>query len=226
MSDFLKNLKALFVEEDPKKVTSEKPTEEKDKAPERSSAPSVPPPEPIMPESSGSGKVSTKFTKVLLKAIERSNQDGFDYLEYKNSVRSLSGMSMDEETRFKSAFAMGQTMGAKSDQLIKSARYYLTVLQDEKKKFDQAANIQMEKKVASKKRDLKEWEEQIANKEKQIEKLQAEIKALRTKIGTLNEALEKEEISVRNTQSDFVASFNNLYNQITADIEKMTNYLK
>lgn len=225
MSDFLKNLKSLFIEDGPEKP-SKKGTPQKEKDESEDTSTPVPPPEPMMPESSGGGQVSTKFTKVLLKAVERANQEGFDYLEYKNSVRSLSNMSMDEETRFKSAYAMGQTMGADADKLVKSARHYLTVLKDEKKKFDQAAQLQVEKKVASKKRDLQNWEQQIASKEKQIDKLQAEIKTLRSRIGTINEALEKEEIKVQNTQADFVASFNNLYNQISADIEKMTNYLK
>ena len=52
---------------------------------------------------------SDKFVDNLLKAIEANNLEGFDYLEYKQSLRSLSSMDMDEATKFNSAFAMAKT---------------------------------------------------------------------------------------------------------------------
>ena len=53
-----------------------------------------------------SSKVGTpkeKFTNILFGAIEANDLEGFDYLEYKESLQSLAKMNMDEETRYKSA---------------------------------------------------------------------------------------------------------------------------
>lgn len=231
MSDFIKNLKSLFVEDGKSQESSkatESPTGTDEDPPTDKEATSTPPAtEPVFPVSNDmAGQVSQKFTKILLQAIEKYNQEGFDYLEYKNSVKSLSKLDMDEATRYKSAFAMGQTMGIDADKLIKSAKHYQEVLSTEKSKFDSAAGQQMAERVESKKRDLKSWEQQITQKEKKIAELKAEVATLRSNISKINEALDIEEAKVKKTQADFVASYNNLVNQIAADIKKMTDYLK
>ena len=232
MSDFMKNLRGLFVTESTNEGEATGKTENSD-----TSSDKIPEEEKSVPKSTDSmstsystettsGKISPKFTKILLEAIEKHNMQGFDYLEFKNSVRSLSKMDMDEATKFKSAFAMAQTMGAKSSALLDSAKHYLNILVQEKKKFDSAAAQQMSSKIELKKKEIAQNEKAIASKEAQIKKLESEISALRSKVGKADSSLKSEEAKVRKTQSDFVASYNNLYNQIQADIEKMTNYLK
>ncbi|MDX1684176.1 MAG: hypothetical protein R3275_03010 [Saprospiraceae bacterium] len=228
MSDFLKNLRSLFIEDSKPDLKKEESGDTKETF-ETSDTPQkveIPGPEPVMPKSGEPGKVSEKFTKVLLKSIEKYNQDGFDYLEYKNSVRSLSKMSMNESTRFQSALAMAQTMGTTADQLISSAKHYQNVLTDEKKKFDQAAQMRLDRQVKAKRNELSEWEKEIEQKEKMIEELKNEVKQLRVKMGKVSERLEIEEAKVERTQADFIASYNNLYNQISSDIDKMSKYLK
>ena len=79
-----------------------------------------------------SGKPDAKFVDILLKAVEKDNLEGFDYLEYKSSLQSLSGMDMDEETKYKSSLAMATTMGATPAKLIKTAEHYIATLNKEK----------------------------------------------------------------------------------------------
>ena len=81
------------------------------------------------------GKVTSKFTNILFGAMEKNDQEGFDYLEFKQSLQNLAKMPMDEATRFKSAFAMAQTMGVTPDLLVKSAEFYIQVLDGEKNLF-------------------------------------------------------------------------------------------
>ncbi|MEE9437807.1 MAG: hypothetical protein V3V14_02325, partial [Saprospiraceae bacterium] len=82
-----------------------------------------------------SGKPNSKFINILLKAVEEGNLDGFDYIEYKTSLQSLSKMEMDEETKFKSALAMAKTMGATKEKLISSSNHYINILKSERTKF-------------------------------------------------------------------------------------------
>ena len=70
--------------------------------------------------------------------MEKANIEGFDYLEYKQSLKSLAKMPMDERTRFQSAYAMAQTMGASVGHLIKTAQHYIDILAAEEKKFETA----------------------------------------------------------------------------------------
>ena len=90
----------------------------------------IPAKAPVVKESPAGdpGKVNDKFTEVLFSAMERDNQEGFDYLEFKQSLRSLEKMPMDEATRYQSALAMAKTLGANPVLLQQSAAHYLNVL--------------------------------------------------------------------------------------------------
>ena len=54
------------------------------------------------------GNADPKFLDILLAAIEKQNVDGFDYLEFKQSIVNLKDLSMDEATKYSSAIAMAR----------------------------------------------------------------------------------------------------------------------
>ena len=112
----LKALKSLFIieEEDSKsKSTSKTKSKQAPKAKPATNTVSS-----IKESTKGrAGKVDSKFMNVLLKAMDNNNLEGFDYLEFKQSLKSLEKMPMDEATRYQSAFAMAKTMGASAAQL-------------------------------------------------------------------------------------------------------------
>ena len=84
------------------------------------------------------GTPDNKFTEMLFKAIEENNLEGFDYLEFKQSLQSLKKVETDEVKRFQSAFAMASTMGLTKSKLFESAKHYASVLGAEEKKFADA----------------------------------------------------------------------------------------
>ena len=135
----LKNLKSLFFieEEDPKKTATAK---KKQVAAPKSTRQKAKDPSPaISPSPEGHpGKITGKFVDILFKAMEKNNIDGFDYLEYKQSLNSLKKMPMDEATRYQSAFAMAQTMGANPQMLATTAQHYIDVLRKEEEAFENA----------------------------------------------------------------------------------------
>lgn len=166
-----------------------------------------------------------KFVNSLLQAIEKNNLEGFDYLEYKQSLRSLAQMAMDESTKFNSAFAMAKTMGASKSNLIESGGHYVKILEEEKAKFTTAYEAQQQKQVASRENRLSVIEGSLSKKQEQIKKLQGEIKNLKTefdqKKGEINSAAAK----VALTRDQFFAAFSKVKDQIAKDIEKMDKYL-
>ncbi len=217
----LKNLKSWFVVEEAAGLSGME--EEEDvvpaaETPRLADAPVV--------RSSRPGKVSNQFMEVLLKAMDRENLDGFDYLEYKRSLSNLQKMDMDEATRYKSAFAMAQAMGATPAKLMETAQHYLNVLKQEHEKFGQALAGQRQKQIGDKEAQLEELAKVIGEKEQQIQKLQAEIADAQKKITNLRGDLENAQAKVANTREDFVASYDNLIGQIQSDIDKMKTYLK
>jgi uncharacterized protein (DUF3084 family) len=212
-----KNIKSLFIieEENPKKGES---TKKAPKAPPKNS------PAVVQSKEGAPGKVTKKFTDVLLKAMQANNIEGFDYLEFKQSLNSLSKMPMDEKTMYQSAFAMAQTMGADAGKLIQTAQHYIDVLKSEEKKFEQAVASQKQKQIASKQAKAKKVEEQIQSKAQRIKQLTQEIEAHQKQIEALKKDISAASSKVETTKNDFIASYNTIVGQIHADLENMKKY--
>lgn len=218
----LKNIKDLFIVPEPEVNKPFVDTEKVINAPVR--------PTPTTTSSSSntntSGKVNDKFVEVLFGAIEKANQEGFDYLEFRNSLQSLKDMPMDEATRFQSAFAMAKTMGASAASLAASAQYYLNVLKQEEQKFGEALANQQSQQIGQKQQELTNLGETIKSKEAQIQSLQAEIESLKQKAGGLQQDLQAAAQHIESTKNDFLVSYNFIVDQIQKDAGVMQQYLK
>lgn len=216
-SDMFKKIKSIFIVEDP---AAEKAAAEAAASPQVTGTTSSPEVSSRAVDTSGAAP-DPKFTDLLLKAIESNNKEGFDYLEYKNSVRSLEGVIPEETMRFKSAFEMAKTMGLDKEKLIQSASYYLNVLSSEEKKFNDALQNQKAKQVESRSEQMAAMEKGIADKQAMIQKLTAEIEESRKLLDSTKGEIEQALVKIENTKGLFVASYNLVFGQISADIEKI-----
>lgn len=223
----LKNLKSLFIieDEEAKKSVKGKQTASKQPKKEVSAAKTTTSSVPT-PSTPSPGKVSSKFINILLKAMDNNNLDGFDYLEFKQSLKSLEKMPMDDATRYQSAFAMAQTLGATPQKLMDTAQHYLTVLANEEKKFEQALVAQRQKQIGSKESQIKKLEEVVASKAAKIKQLTQEIEEHQKKANSLKKEIGGAVVKVESTKNDFIASYEKLIGQITEDVENMKKYLK
>ncbi|MCB0678879.1 MAG: hypothetical protein KDC30_19420, partial [Saprospiraceae bacterium] len=109
-----------------------------------------------------------KSIQFLTQALSKNNLPGFDYLEFKQSLSALAALNMDEVTAFKSAFATAATVGLTKDKLLKTARHYKNVLDQEKKQFDEALQKQMNQRVASKRSEVEKLKQQIVDYQAKI----------------------------------------------------------
>lgn len=166
-----------------------------------------------------------KFINSLLQAIESNNLEGFDYLEYKQSLKSLAGMNMDEGTRFNSAFAMSKTMGASKVKLLDSAKHYLNILAGEKEKFTTAYQNQQQKQISSQEEKLSLIEISVKKKEEQIKKLNEEINSLKKEFELKKNEINDASAKFALTRDQFFAAHKKVSEQIDADIERMNKYL-
>jgi septal ring factor EnvC (AmiA/AmiB activator) len=163
---------------------------------------------------------------MLRRAIESKNQEGFDYLEFKNALKSLDKMIPDEATRYKSAFEMGKTMGLTKDSLIQYANLYINVLEAERKKFNDAVENQKSTKIQERAQQLDEMEAQIAQKEELIKKLQGEIEQIKKSLTTVKQEIDESASKIDQRNAQFQASFALVYNQIAGDIEKIKQHIQ
>lgn len=214
----LKKLKSLFiVEEDSPSVGMQDQPNDAKGATQAQKQPSIPVDESVAAPS--------KFVNSLLQAIENNNMEGFDYLEYKQSLKSLANMDMDEGTRFSSAFAMAKTMGANQKNLIDSAKFYVKILNEEKSKFVLAYEKQQEKQITSREDRLTTIGTSIKKKEEQIKKLQEEINGLKKEFEVKKKEINSAAAKVALTRDQFFAAHGKVIDQINADIERMNKYL-
>lgn len=172
------------------------------------------------------GQINDNFLKILFGAMENANLDGFDYLEFRQSLQSLKNIPMDEATRYQSALAMAQTMKATPDQLINSAKHYINKLNDEEKKFGVAMKGQIDEKVGNRQNEVTTLEDQIKQKTEQIKQLTAEITEHQQKISETQAYISEATLQIEMRRKDFFVSYQKVVDQIQGDINNMETFLK
>ncbi|GAB1396313.1 hypothetical protein MASR1M65_10900 [Saprospiraceae bacterium] len=221
--EIFKNLKSIFiVEEGADKATEPGSTKTPATTNENTNNSPTAPPTVTVSE----GKPEDRFIKVLYEAIKKQGKDGFDYLEFQESLESLEKLSMDEQTRYQSAFAVAKTMGATPASLIEAANYYMSVLHNEEKAFEETLKSQMQLQVGDKQSEKQKLQEKIVAQNAQIAALQKEISQHQSQLDNIDKQISDASTKIETTKNNFIASYNQLVDKITQDIEKMKQYLK
>ncbi|MCF8238166.1 MAG: hypothetical protein K9I85_08420 [Saprospiraceae bacterium] len=117
-------------------------------------------------------KMDEKSLGYLIKALERNNQQGFDYLEFKLALFQLKKMEMTGELAVKSAFATASAMGVDKAHILQSLDRYKVVLQQERSDFDKALAAAMNRKIEARKKDIDTLEAKIDEFKKEIERIE------------------------------------------------------
>ena len=166
-----------------------------------------------------------KSVSFLVSALERSNLQGFDYIEFKLSLAALAEMNMDEATSLKSAFATASTMGWTKDKLLKTAEHYKNVLNSEKKQFDAALQNQIKKNVQSKLGEVEKLKKQVEAYKLKIKELEEKITKSQHIISTADEEVRAAKEKIVNTKEGFESTLQSILNDIDNDIENIKNHL-
>ena len=169
--------------------------------------------------------IDSRSAQFLINALEKSNLDGFDYIEYKQSLGALAALNIGEDTAFKSAYATASTMGLTKDKLLKTAHFYLKILEQERTQFDQAVKQQVNRQIAGKQQQSQVLTQSIDQKSNQIEKLKSEILQSQAKIVQLQEEIEGAKGKIGATKQNFENTFVIIQEEIKNDISKMETYL-
>ncbi len=161
----------------------------------------------------------------LIKALEKSNLEGFDYIEFKQSLGRLLAMNLDESTAFKSAFVTASTVGLTKEKLLKTAEHYKKVLFQEKQQFDQALQKQMEQRVESKRAEVEKMKKQVEEYRAKIKQMEEKIAAAQSTIDHADEHIQAAREKIESTKEAFEATLRSVLNEIDQDIENINNLL-
>ncbi len=171
------------------------------------------------------GTVDQKSLEFLTKALSRNNMQGFDYIEFKQSLSSLKQMNMDDETAIKSAFATASTVGLTKDKLVQTARHYQQIIDKEKAQFDEALQNQVREKIAGKKSEVERLKKQIEEDNKKIQALEEEIKKSQGTIDNADADIKAAEDKINATKNNFESTYQSMLGIIADDIDKFNKYL-
>ncbi|HRO07776.1 MAG TPA: hypothetical protein PK047_02860 [Saprospiraceae bacterium] len=169
----------------------------------------------------GNVVMNEKHVQMLMTAIQQNNMEGFDYLEYKNSLKSISNVISDETMRYKSAFEMAKTMGLDKKKLLDSAAFYLNVLGGEQKKFLDAIENQKSKQIQGRVNTIEDLDNKIVEKKKTIEQLNKDLESINEQMSVLKKEINEEVTKIEVTNKQFMASYEYVTSQIKEDIEKI-----
>ncbi len=219
----LKNFKSLFIVDDEEFARKASGAENEPQPESKSTKAEVPAPDPGNIDSS---RISDKFMSILFSALEGQNLPGIDYLEYKQSLKSLAKMPMEEAVRYQSAFAMAQAMGAVPQKLIESANHYVEVLKGENAKFNQSLVNQKKEQITDRETTIQKLQASVAEKEELIKKLSTEIEKSKADMQQIQKDITDATGKLKDTSDAFIATYNTVVSQILQDVENMKKYLK
>jgi hypothetical protein len=225
MSDLLKKFKSVFIVEE-EGGTAQSNNQTPQHPAEMTAPPSRQKSAETPPAATVSGSVSDKFVDILAGALEKNNQEGFDYFEFRQALKNLSKMPMDEATRFHSAYAMAQTMGMTPAKLVESAQFYLGVLGNEQARFNEAHAQQRARLIGNREEEVKNLEATMLNKAEQIKELTRQIEEHRQRSEQIRQEINDSTVKIENTKADFEATFASVTGQLQEDIAKIQQYLK
>jgi chromosome segregation ATPase len=166
-----------------------------------------------------------KSIDFLTSALERNNQPGFDYIEFKQSLGALEALNMDESTMFKSAFATATTVGLTKEKLLKTAQQYKQVLVNEKAQFDAATEKQVVQRVKAKQEEVEKLRAQIKEYEEKIKQLQEKIERSNAVIAKADEDIAQAKQRILQTKKNFEHTWQSIIDEIDRDIENVEKYL-
>lgn len=226
-----KNLKSLFIVDENEKLIGSSKTLSKQEVSKATSLAGRKV-EPIKASvkqtvvSDTTGNIDTAIVEKLLLALDKNNLEGFDYLEYKKSLKALEKLPMDEATKYRSAFATSSTMGVTLDKLLDTTGFYLEILEKENTQFLNVFKNEFDDKVSNRQREIDQVKSKISEKSEQIKKLTEEITSHQSQIESLTDQIEESNSKINKTQNDFKKSYAYLKEQIENDVTNMNQYLK
>ncbi|MCB9080339.1 MAG: hypothetical protein H6555_01365 [Lewinellaceae bacterium] len=166
-----------------------------------------------------------KSMSFLTGALEKNNLPGFDYIEYKQALNTLSSMNMDEETAFRSAYATASTMGLTKEKLLKTADHYKKILATEKAQFDNALQKQIDQRVGAKQREVETLRKQIADFQAKIKELEQKIAQAQSTIDQADDLIQAAQEKIESTKDGFENTLTAIVNEINKDIENIQRFL-
>lgn len=209
-----KKLKGLFVEtgEEPTKQTGniQKPASVVDTKQHQAEVKNTP-----------ENKIDEKILESLLKAIDKNNLPGEDYLEFMEALKAMQNLNLDEKIKFQTVMATLSTKGLTKEKITESGSYYVKILEAEKDKFFGTVASETVNQIDKRQAEIKSLETANIAKTEEIKKLTGDINKNIEQINTIKKQIEEARSKIDAAQGRFTTTYNAIKDQISTNIEKI-----
>lgn len=217
----LKGIGSLFFEDETANAPAPQPVDEQPTA-EQSAAPA---PTPAPPSDPVGGVFDQETFDKLMQAIIDNDMEGYDYLEFKEGIKAMQAVPLQEEDKFKAVYAAAQSMKVTTDVLVSSVDHYLKVLEAEREKFDELIQHQTDAEIVTRQAKKEENEKSIETMTEEIKSLTEKINATQEENIQLTIDISGQNGKISNASSSFGVTYDAVVNQITKDKDKIVKYL-
>lgn len=191
------------------------------------SAPASPAQRPV-PAPQPAGSIDTKFVTHFASVLEKANIQGPDYFEFREMLRNLAELGLDEDKRFQAAWASFKTLGGKADVsvLTNTANQYLTALGQDRDAFLKSVEAALAERVGGLQNEQKQLQATNEALAKQIADLQRQMAQNTERLSKINDEIDEQSLKLTQNRSNFEATYGSFTEQIKDDIHKIQTYLK
>jgi hypothetical protein len=175
----------------------------------------------------GTGMVDKKFVDHFVEVLEKSNLKGPDYFEYMQSLKSLSGLGLEEGKQHQAAWASFKAMSGINNVsvLSTSAGQYVQMLAADRDAFLKDVDKAVEEKVGVLKTELQRLQNENEAAAKQIAELQQKITQHNEQIGKITGDIAEQSAKLTNNRNNYEITYASFVEQIKSDVEKIKQYL-
>jgi hypothetical protein len=166
-----------------------------------------------------------EYMQVIANALENRNIPGPDYFEFAKALALLKTKPIDEPTRYYSAFVGLSTQGLSKEKLIETANYYVGKIDELVKGFNGEIDGMLNTEIANKQKDA----ERLARENQEIEEQMKRLTELKNKnaevIQNLSLEVNKEITTLNMKRAGFDAAAKQYSGNIAKDIQNIQSYL-
>ncbi len=167
--------------------------------------------------------INPQILETLHKAMDKANLPGEDYYELTKAVEAMKDIPITENDKIKTALAALSTKGLTKGKVIDSAKYYLEVLENEKRKFYTAFEEKIKGSINADKKRISQLKSTIKEKNSKIEELKELIETSKKQIIELEKEISKSDSKVAGIEESFLYTYEHVINKIKSDIEKVNS---
>jgi hypothetical protein len=178
--------------------------------------------------SAGTATVDRKFVDHFVKLLEKSNQPGHDYFEFKQALKSMEGLGLDEQKQYLASWASFKAMGGFSDAsvLAESANHYVKVLDQDRISFLKDVQKAIDDRVGSLNQELNTLQDDTKAYAKQIMELQEKINSNGQRVTTINGEIQEQSQKINENRDSYDITYQSFVEQLNSDISKIKTFLK